>query len=198
MLVDLADNLGLVRSLPTTQVPTHYTPNKNQANSVIDLIFTKNQDCYHTIEPTMRLTLDHAPLITTISILQEEIQCMTSGIPEDSEEENDFIKYIITNLQHIDFSNISDIPELEGKVSQLGTTLVEAWNKYAKVKNIVNQSKKWWNQECSSTLEDYRRTHDPQNWKAFKKATKKAKQTFFDERITEIATTNKHPWDLMG
>jgi len=29
MLVDLADNLGLVRSLPTTQVPTHYTPNEN-------------------------------------------------------------------------------------------------------------------------------------------------------------------------
>jgi len=123
---------------------------------------------------------------------------MTSGIPEDSEEENDFIKYIITNLQYIDFSNISDIPELEGKVSQLGTTLVEAWNKYAKVKNIVNRSKEWWNQECSSTLEDYRRTRDPQNWKAFKKATKKAKQTFFDERITEIATTNKRPWDLMG
>jgi len=126
MLVDLADNLGLVRLLSTTQVPIYYTSNENQANSVINLIFTKNQDCHHTIEPTMHLTSDYAPFITTIPILQEEIQCMISGILEDSKEENDFIKYIITNLQHIDFSNISDIPKLEKKISQLGTTLAEA------------------------------------------------------------------------
>ena len=74
----------------------------------------------------MHLTSDYAPFITTIPILQEEIQCMISGILEDSKEENDFIKYIITNLQHIDFSNISDIPKLEKKISQLGTTLAEA------------------------------------------------------------------------
>ncbi|CAA7267877.1 unnamed protein product [Cyclocybe aegerita] len=31
----------------------------------------------------------------------------------------------------------------------------------------------------------------------FKKACKDAKRDFFDERIAEIATSRKHPWDLM-
>ena len=38
-LVDLADSLGLVRSLPELPVPTHYPDTDGHANSVIDLIF---------------------------------------------------------------------------------------------------------------------------------------------------------------
>jgi len=38
-LVDLADSLGLVRSLPELPVPTHYSNTDGHANSVIDLIF---------------------------------------------------------------------------------------------------------------------------------------------------------------
>ena len=37
-LVDLADSLGLVRSLPELPVPTHYSDTDGHANSV-DLIF---------------------------------------------------------------------------------------------------------------------------------------------------------------
>ena len=38
-LVDLADSLGLVCSLPELPVPTHYSDTDSHANSVIDLIF---------------------------------------------------------------------------------------------------------------------------------------------------------------
>ena len=38
-LMDLADSLGLVRSLPELPVPTHYSDTDSHANSVIDLIF---------------------------------------------------------------------------------------------------------------------------------------------------------------
>jgi len=38
-LVDLADSLGLVRSLPELPVPTHYSDTDGHANSVIDFIF---------------------------------------------------------------------------------------------------------------------------------------------------------------
>ena len=38
-LMDLADSLGLVRSLPALPVPTHYSDTDGHANSVIDLIF---------------------------------------------------------------------------------------------------------------------------------------------------------------
>ena len=37
-LVDLADSLGLVHSLPELPVPTHYSDTDGHANSVIDLI----------------------------------------------------------------------------------------------------------------------------------------------------------------
>ncbi|RXW11212.1 hypothetical protein EST38_g14643 [Candolleomyces aberdarensis] len=36
-----------------------------------------------------------------------------------------------------------------------------------------------------------------ENHKVFRSAVKAAKREFFDDRIEEIATTNKRPWDLM-
>jgi len=38
-LMDLADSLGLVHSLPELPVPTHYSVTDSHANLVIDLIF---------------------------------------------------------------------------------------------------------------------------------------------------------------
>ena len=55
-LVDLADSLGLVRSLPELPVPTHYSDTDGHANSVIDLIFL-GMSCaqvLHRIEPDLR------------------------------------------------------------------------------------------------------------------------------------------------
>ena len=36
------------------------------------------------------------------------------------------------------------------------------------------------------------------DWFSFRSATRQAKQCFFDNRIAEIASTNKRPWDLMS
>ena len=36
-----------------------------------------------------------------------------------------------------------------------------------------------------------------ENWNDLQQAIRQAKHTFFDERITEIAMSNKRPWDLM-
>ena len=61
-LVDLADSLGLVRSLPELPVPTHYSDTDGYANSVIDLIFL-GMSCAHVlhrIEPDLRRPSDHA------------------------------------------------------------------------------------------------------------------------------------------
>ena len=55
-LVDLADSLGLVCSLPELPVPTHYSATDGHANLVIDLIF-RGMSCaqvLHRIEPDLR------------------------------------------------------------------------------------------------------------------------------------------------
>jgi len=53
----------------------------------------------------------------------------------------------------------------------------------------MKHSKKWWNKECSQSLEKYRMLTKLEDWKTFKKAVKTTKRAFFDLKIQEI--TNK-------
>ena len=74
-LMDLADSLGLVRSLPELPVPTHYSDTDGHANSVIDLIFL-GMSCaqvLHRIEPDLRRPSDYAPLLVDLPISPENI-----------------------------------------------------------------------------------------------------------------------------
>ena len=52
--------------------------------------------------------------------------------------------------------------------------------------------------ECSDSLNRYRTSGDIQHWKEFKTNVRLAKRIFFDEKIQEIAMSNKRPWDLMN
>ena len=49
-----------------------------------------------------------------------------------------------------------------------------------------------------ASLKRYRLTGDRSDWHLFCSATRSAKRSFFDNRIAEIASTNKRPWDLMS
>ena len=64
--------------------------------------------------------------------------------------------------------------------------------------NITRHSKAWWNKNCCKMLNKYRQTHSLENWKNFKKMVKKSKQTFFDDKIDEIAKKKCGPWELMN
>ena len=74
----------------------------------------------------------------------------------------------------------------------------DCWATDAKKNTITTRSKEWWNNECSTALETYRRTGERLDWFFFCSATRRAKRCFFDNRIAEIAYTNKRPWDLMS
>ena len=77
LLTDIADFLDLILSNPTiNQVPTRYSDNINDVNSIINLIFLKPNSLKidnHTIYPELQYSSDHAPLTVNISIIEELI-----------------------------------------------------------------------------------------------------------------------------
>ena len=74
----------------------------------------------------------------------------------------------------------------------------DCWATCAKRITMTSRSKEWWNNECRTALETYRRTGEQSDWSSFRSTTRQAKRQFFDNRIAEIASTNKRPWDLMS
>jgi len=62
----------------------------------------------------------------------------------------------------------------------------------------MKHSKEWWNEQCTICINKYHETGDVNSWKNFKAAIRNTKRTFFDQKIQEIATSNKRPWDLMN
>jgi len=105
-LMDLADSLGLVCSLPELPVPTHYSNTDGHANSVIDLIFL-GMSCVqvlHCIEPDLRQPSDHAPLLVDLPSSPENIHFSRKVLKCDSDKENDFLSFVIMGLHALNFS----------------------------------------------------------------------------------------------
>ena len=75
-LFEIADSLGLEISKPIENIPTRYSDNSQDTDSVIDLIFlhpnSSELDNYH-IYLNWRLSYDHTPISINISILEEHI-----------------------------------------------------------------------------------------------------------------------------
>ena len=81
--------------------------------------------------------------------------------------------------------------------SAIADIFKSAWAKHSSEYTISANSKRYWNNDCTNALENYRADSSLGNYKAFRSAVKTAKRKFFDERIEEIAGANKRPWDLM-
>jgi len=69
------------------------------------------------------------------------------------------------------------------------------WYKHLKYVNITKHSKAWWNEDCQVKLAKYRILD---NRKMFKSTVKKTKYLFFDDKIKEIASKNRRPWELIN
>jgi len=152
----------------------------------------------HSILPDSRLSSDHASLLINIPISNEIIQTSKLTIIPKSEQETEFIKDVISNFNTIDTSNIEDIEKLEQVVNLLGSIVDQAWSKNAKKSKITKHSKQWWSEPCSWALNNYRAARNLENWKAIKRTVKDTKQTFFNDKIQEIANKSRGPWELMN
>ena len=137
-------NLGL--SVPTNWVPTRYSDNIQEANSVIDLVFLwfgSSEIDNHLIHPNWRLTSDHTPLTVVIPIVEEHIQTKKYSIIKDSDKKYIFIKEFTELLRSINILDIGNIAYLDSIINEFASSLENIWAKNSKVVNIMVHSKSW-------------------------------------------------------
>jgi len=143
--VDLADSLGLVRSLPELPVPTHYSDTDGHANSVIDLILL-GMSCaqvLHRIEPDLRQPSDHAPLILDLPISPENIRFSRKVLKCDSDEENNFLSSVTMGLRALNFSRLNSVDNLDLLSKAISRVISDAWDANAKNTTVTTRSKEW-------------------------------------------------------
>ena len=173
---------------------------RRETNSVIDLIFL-GMNCaqvLYCIEPDLRWPSDHAPLLVDLPISPENICFSRKVLKRNSDEENDFLSSVTLGLRALNFSRLDSVDDLDLLSKAIPRVISNAWEANARNITVTTRSKEWWNNECRDALATYRRTEAREDWRLFRSTTRSAKWSFFDDRIAEIASTNKCPWDLMS
>jgi len=134
----------------------------------------------------------------SISIAEENIGSSRFSIVKNSKEKASFIKDISYAIKNIDITDLSDIHLLEDVTNTFVSKIKNTWRVNSKQVNITKHSKSWWNEECSLALSNYKTTRSLENWKIFKSKVKTTKQSFFNNKIQEIANKKREPWKLMN
>jgi len=142
-LMDLADSLGLVCSLPEFPVPTHYSDTDGHANSVIDLIFL-GMSCAQVLYCTksdLRRPSDHAPLLLNLPISPENICFSRKVLKCDSDEENNFLSSVTIGLCALNFSRLDSVDDLDLLSTAVSRVISNAWEANARNITVTTQSK---------------------------------------------------------
>ena len=200
-LFEIADSFNLGLSIPTNWVTTRYSDNNQDVNLILDLMFlcfeSDELDNY-SIHLDWRLASDHAPLMITISIIEEHIQTKKQTIVKDSKKERIFVKELIEAIKDIDTNDLSNVDCFNKVILDFVSLMERIWIKNSKIINITKHSKSWWNVNCSRDLEKYRLTKHIKDWKQFKKTVKNTKRSFFNLKIQEISNKRQGSWELMN
>jgi len=150
----------------------------------------------HHISPKNRLSSDHAPLSIEIPIIEEVFLASKFTIPPKSDQEKAFINEVILNFKTLNTNDMDDIIKLNHVVKQIGHIIDHTWKDNTKKSRFSKYSKQWWLDKCSQALNNYRNSRSLENWKNFKRAVKNAKRSYFDDKIQEITSKRKGPWEL--
>ena len=113
-----------------------------------------------------------------------------------SDQEKAFINKVISNFKTLNTNDMDDDVKLDHVIKQIGHIIDHAWKDNAKKSRISKHSKQWWSDKCSQALNNYRNSRSLENWKNFKRAIKNAKRSYFDDKIQEITSKRKGPWEL--
>ena len=186
ILREIADSLNLELSSSIDQISTQYMDNPQDSNLVLDLIFlhTNTEEFNnHMISLDFQSLSNHTSLSVYIII-------------KNSEKEKKFVNKLRNKISCINTTNIYNCEKLEEVTQEFTSIVEELWYKYSKYVNITKCSKVWWNEECNKDPTEYQTSRRRIHWIKYRKTVKIAKQIFFDNRIQEIISTNKKPWDL--
>jgi len=116
LLFDIADSFSLNISNPIENVPTRFSDNNNNADSVLDLVFlhpfSSKFNC-HVIHLDWRLSSDHTLITVDILIQEERISHMRQSIVKGSNEEKLFVKSIVKAIKNLNTSYIQKSDDLE-------------------------------------------------------------------------------------
>ena len=184
-LFDIVDSFSLDISNSIENVPTRFSDNDHNTNSVLDLVFLCPSYSYR--------------VETFIRSCSYYYQCIHSGrknitfmtFAKGSDEEIQFIK----NANIFSFQNIENLKEI---VQLLMSKIEEPWQRNLKPVKITRYSKAWWNNECQLSLDKYWLSQSLENWHSFKSTVKKTKWLFFDDKIEEIANKKCGLWELIN
>jgi len=143
-LIMVADSFDLSLSTPINPGPTRFSDTAGESNSVINLMFLHCSSAEldrHFILPDYRLSSDHVPLTIDIPIGDKIVQLTKLSVIPGSNQEKDFIKDVISNLQVLDTLNINSVKNLNLVVNRLGSIIEQIWFKNAKRTKISKHSK---------------------------------------------------------
>jgi len=133
--------------------------------------------------------------LVSIIIEEEFVQERKQTIIKNSEEEKEFINKLKINISNMNMTNSNTLEYLTQAFFSIAENL---WNKYSKMANITKCSKAWLNEKCNRNLATYHMSRRKINWITYKKMVRIANCIFFDNKIQEIASTNKRPCNLIN
>ena len=151
LLIDVADFFDLLLLWSTNQIPTRYSDNVNNANSVIDIIFLRPSSLEfdnYTIHPKFWYSSNHTSLMVDILIIEEFVPDKWYIIVKDSEKKNKIIFELIKTIKKVDTGHLIDKYSLELAVQEFAKKSDVIWYKYLECINITKHSKAWWKKDC--------------------------------------------------
>ena len=110
-LLDIANSFSLDISNPIENVPTRFSDNDHNANSVLDLVFlcpSFPEFNQHHIHPDQKLSSDHILITIEVSICKERIMHSQHLIAKGSNKEKQFIKNVIQIIKNLNMSSIQN------------------------------------------------------------------------------------------
>ncbi|KAF5325366.1 hypothetical protein D9619_009658 [Psilocybe cf. subviscida] len=129
---------------------------------------------------------DHIPLLTSVPISPAVQTATRRCLPSDPEKAQAFLDDLVTKLRLIVPDDVADTPDdIEAAAKAVVDTFSAAWLAHSRKSNVMCRFNPWWNETCSTALQQHRAKRDA--------VVKQAKRAFFNAQIAEIAVKSKRP-----